>query len=100
MVQRPKKKQIQPLSGPEKAFGQALREVRRERELSQEKLALEAGFDRTYVSLVERGVKSPTVRAVVRLAEILKVLPSDLVLCMETHLGKGRKQEKKAGASV
>jgi len=70
------------------------------RELSQEKLALEAGFDRTYVSLVKRGVKSPTVRAVVRLAEILKVLPSDLVLRMETHLGKRRKPKEQPGSAA
>jgi transcriptional regulator with XRE-family HTH domain len=88
------KKQIQPLSGPERAFGQALREVRRERELSQEKLALEAGFDRTYVSLVERGVKSPTVRAVVRLAEVLQVRSSEIVRRMEAHLAGRQKAAK------
>jgi transcriptional regulator with XRE-family HTH domain len=29
--------------------------------VSQEQLALESGLDRTYVSLVERGVQSPTI---------------------------------------
>jgi len=62
----------QPQSGPEKAFGQALREFRKKTGLSQEQLALDADFDRTYISLLERGVQSPTLRTVVRLAEILE----------------------------
>jgi transcriptional regulator with XRE-family HTH domain len=93
------KKQIQPVSGSEKAFGQALRLIREERKLSQEKLALEAEFDRTYISLIERGVRSPTVRALVRLAEALKVRPSEMILRMEAHLAKGKKPEKKTPKS-
>ena len=81
-----KAKQIQPLSGSERAFGQALREIRRERKLSQEKLALEAGFDRTYISLIERGVRSPTVRAIVKLAGVLEIRPSEIIQRMEAHL--------------
>jgi len=81
-------KHIQPESGPEKAFGLALREIRQEKKLSQEALALESGFDRTYISLLERGVRSPTIRAVVRLAEILEVRPSEIVETMERHLGR------------
>ncbi len=85
-------KQIQPLAGPEKAFGKALREIRQEQKLSQEKLALDAGFDRTYVSLVERGVRSPTIRAVVKLAEVLNVAPSAVVRRMEEMLATGRRR--------
>ena len=81
-----KVQQIQPLSGSERAFGQALREIRRERKLSQEKLALEAGFDRTYISLIERGVRSPTVRAIVKLAGVLEIPPSEIIQRMEARL--------------
>ena len=94
MAQQWKKKQLQPVSGPEKAFGQALREIREKRKLSQERLALDAGFDRTYISLIERGVRSPTVRAVVRLAEVLKVRPSEIVRRMEAHLAGRQKYTK------
>lgn len=60
------------------AFGRAIRE-RREREgLSQEDLALRADLDRTYVSGVERGVRNPTVRSILRIAEALGVQPSAL----------------------
>jgi transcriptional regulator with XRE-family HTH domain len=77
---------IQPPSGPEKAFGQALREIRTSRKLSQEQLALESDFDRTYVSLLERGLQSPTVRTIVKLAATLDVMPSLMIRRMERIL--------------
>lgn len=85
MRQRPRK-QIQPGLGPEKAIGQAIREIRIECEMSQEQLAFECGFDRTYISLLERGIRSPTVRSLVQLAAVLKVRPSEILLRMETLL--------------
>lgn len=93
MAQRRRGRQVQPASGPEKAFGQALREVREGYGISQEQLGLEAGFDRTYISLVERGIRSPTVRTVVRLAEALKVAPSEMVRRMEVLLVRGRQRK-------
>ena len=83
LAQRPRKaarKQIQPEIGPEKAFGQALREIRKGKEVSQEQLGLDAGFDRTYISLIERGINSPTIRTVVKLAGVLKIAPSKIVV--------------------
>lgn len=85
MAQAPRK-HIHPHGGPLKAFGQALREVRNQREISQERLALECDFDRTYISLIERGVQSPTIRSVVKFADVLGVKPSALVLRMEEIL--------------
>jgi transcriptional regulator with XRE-family HTH domain len=76
-------RQIHPSPGPEKAFGQALREFRRARSISQEALGFESGFDRTYISLLERGVQSPTLRTVVKLADVLKVSPSEMIQRME-----------------
>ena len=72
-----------PRLGPEKAFGQALREIRMGKEISQEQLGLDAGFDRTYISLIERGINSPTIRTVVKLARVLQVPPSVIVARME-----------------
>lgn len=65
--------------GPEQAFGVALREFRRNRDVSQERLGLVAKLDRTYISMVERGLRSPTIRTVVILANALEVRPSELV---------------------
>jgi transcriptional regulator with XRE-family HTH domain len=89
LVQR-RSRHIHPVSGPEKAFGLALREIRRERDVSQEQLGFDAGLDRTYISLIERGVQSPTVRTVVRLADALEVAPSEMIRRMESVLAADR----------
>jgi transcriptional regulator with XRE-family HTH domain len=81
-----RRRHVHPESGPEKAFGQALQEFRKARQVSQERLGLTAGLDRTYISLVERGLRSPTIRTVVLLAEVLEVRPSEIVLRMEELL--------------
>jgi len=84
-------KQIRQPAGPNKAFGKALRQVRKSRNISQETLALEGDFDRTYISLMERGLRSPTIRTVVRLAEVLDVRPSEIVQEMEVLLPKWKR---------
>jgi DNA-binding XRE family transcriptional regulator len=65
------KKQVQPRSGPEKAFGDVLRTNRKKVGLSQERLAFESGFDRTTISLMERGLTSPTLRTMLRLCKLI-----------------------------
>jgi len=65
------------------AVGRAVREIREERGLSQERLGLDCRLDRTYVSGIERGVRNPTIWSLARLAEGLEVLPSELLLRAE-----------------
>ena len=62
-----------------KIVGRNVRRLREEAGLSQEKLALEAELDRTYVSGVERGVRNPTVTVVARIAKALKTEPDKLL---------------------
>jgi len=54
-----------------------LRKFRVERALSQEKLAVDAELDRTYVSSLERGLENPTVSVLDRLAGALSIHISD-----------------------
>lgn len=54
------------------AFGQNVAKVRTERGLSQDKLAEQANLDRTYVSGVERGVRNPGIKVVIRVARGLR----------------------------
>lgn len=60
-------------------FASNLRQIRAERELTQEKLADLAGIDRTYVSALERQVYSASLDTIERLAEVLDVAPSELL---------------------
>jgi transcriptional regulator with XRE-family HTH domain len=61
------------------AFGRVLRECRIKAAMSQEALALEAGVDRTYVSLLERGKRQPTLGMLFQLAAVLGVSAATLV---------------------
>lgn len=54
-------------------FGKKLGEVRRQKGISQEKLAELAGLHRTYVSSVERGKRNISIVNIEKLAEALGV---------------------------
>jgi transcriptional regulator with XRE-family HTH domain len=64
---------------PGLAFGKVLRVVRKEVGLTQEELGHAAGLDRTFVSMLERGERQPTVRVLFKLAAALKVQPVRLI---------------------
>ncbi|MBI6917208.1 MULTISPECIES: helix-turn-helix domain-containing protein [Pseudomonas] len=66
------------------AFGKALRARRKHAKLSQEQLALEAGIQRNYVSLIERGINQPTITIIFKLADALRCKPSSLIADVET----------------
>ena len=65
------------------AFGTVLRELRRERGLSQEQLGFESGYHRTHISFLERGVYGPSLEAIFHLAEALNTSPTELVKRVE-----------------
>ena len=52
-------KQIQPTDLKMRAIGTVVREFRKRAGHSQERLSGECGFDRTYISRVERGIIEP-----------------------------------------
>lgn len=64
---------------PSQAFGQAIREVRSERHLSQEDAALASGIDRAYYGHIERATKSPTLGTIWKIAAALESPPSELL---------------------
>ena len=55
------------------ALAKNIRTLRGGRGLSQERLALEAGVDRTLVSKIERMIANPTLAVLTRLAVVLEV---------------------------
>jgi len=63
-----------------KSFGQVLQQLRHDRKLSQEELGFASGYHRTYISLLERGHKSPSLRTIFELAQALKVEPSEVII--------------------
>ena len=63
----------------EQIFGNVLREIRLEKKVSQEKLAELSNLDRTYISLLERGLRQPTLTTLFKLASALNIRPRDLI---------------------
>lgn len=59
-------------------FGERVRELRKERGFSQEGFAAACGFDRTYISGIERGRRNPSLSAIEILAKALNVSVAEL----------------------
>lgn len=55
-----------------KKIGNKIRQIRREKAISQEKLALEANLNRAYVGYIERGERHPSIETVYKIAIALK----------------------------
>lgn len=70
----------------QRAFGVVLRQARHQAKLSQEALALEAGLDRTYISLLERGQRQASLATLFALAKPLQIEPHVFVLQVEDEI--------------
>ena len=66
-----------------KVFGSVLKLVRSGRNISQEKLAELCDLDRTYISLLERGLRQPSLTTIFKLCEALEIKPSELLSIIE-----------------
>jgi transcriptional regulator with XRE-family HTH domain len=64
-------------------FGIAVRQLRQERQLSQEELGHRTGLHRNHVGEIERAELSPTLNSVEVLADALGVTPSELIAFAE-----------------
>lgn len=70
-------------------FGKVFREARKRARLTQEQVALIAGLDRSFVSLIERGKKQPTIGVVFKLAAAVKTTATELVRLTEESAVNG-----------
>lgn len=64
-------------------FGKVLKELRLKKGLTQEELATDCNLDRTYISLLERGERQPTISTVFKIAEALGVSASSIIKQLE-----------------
>ena len=62
-----------------KAFGRTVRSLRKQRALSQEALAESSHLSRNYISDIERGVRNPSLLALVAIARALHVSLRDVL---------------------
>ena len=73
----------------EEIFGQILRTIRKKQKMSQEKLAFQSNLDRTYISMLERGIHQPTLNSLLSLAKALDMKTSELVGLVEEEIAGG-----------
>lgn len=59
-------------------FGERVREIRKEKDLSQEKLSFKADLHRTYIGMIERAEKNITLVNIEKIANALEVSINDL----------------------
>jgi transcriptional regulator with XRE-family HTH domain len=67
----------------EAILGKEIARIRERIGLSQEELAFRAEVHRTYISQLERGLKSPTVSVILKISSALKVSASSLLASIE-----------------
>jgi transcriptional regulator with XRE-family HTH domain len=90
-----RQRQIQPTDLKAKAVGVVVRELRERAGHSQERLSGECGFDRTYISRVERGIINPTVSRLWKIADALKTPLSQIAKRMELWIVNQERSPKK-----
>ena len=68
---------------PEEAFGKTMRNLRTKKGYSQEQLAHNSGLDRTFISLLERGQRQPSLTSIVSISASLGIPAHELVRLTE-----------------
>jgi transcriptional regulator with XRE-family HTH domain len=77
-----------------RAFARVLITVREEQGLTQEALAFDSGYHPKYISLLERGINSPSLTAILEIARALHITGADLVRRVENLLPGNRKRRR------
>lgn len=57
----------------QKKFGARIRDLRKQKRLSQEELAFRSGLHRTYISDIERGSRNVSIKNIEKIAKALDV---------------------------
>jgi transcriptional regulator with XRE-family HTH domain len=59
-------------------FGRRLRQIRRQKDLTQEQLAEAVGISVEFLSNMERGINAPSFETLEKLTQVLQVPPEEL----------------------
>ena len=70
------------------AVAELIKEIRHQRQLSQEKLADLANLDRTYISGIERGVRNITLESLESIISALSISKSEFFLALSSKLAQ------------
>lgn len=68
--------------------GSTIAELRKSKGMSQEVLSGLAGLDRTHYSKIERGLRSPTIDTLFKIAHALDMAPHEIVAAIELEVAE------------
>lgn len=69
-----------PKSSVHQKIAENIRELRKKKQITQERLALEANLNRAYIGYIERGERKPSVDTLAKLAKVLGVKLHELFI--------------------
>ncbi len=78
------------------AFGRAIRELRKNSGIAQERLAFESEVDRGYMSGLERGLHSPTLDTIMKLLWRMEISFADFATVFERELKRLKRSRPKS----
>lgn len=70
------------------AVAELIKEIRHQRQLSQEKLADLANLDRTYISGIERGIRNITLESLESIISALSISNTEFFLALSSKLSQ------------
>jgi len=68
-------------------FGEVLRVQRKVRKITQKELAVKVKLDKTYISMLERGVRKPSLEVAINIANTLEIPMAEIVSEVESLSG-------------
>jgi len=72
----------------EQSFATVLKRLRRQKNMNQENFGRQVGLHRTYISQLERGMKSPSLEVLYKIAKGMNIKLSWLMVLVEKELAK------------
>jgi len=71
-----------------KVIGKIIKKMRENKGLTQEVLSGLAGLDRTHYSKIERGLRSPTIETLFKIADALDIEPHEIMIEIEKSVNE------------
>ena len=71
-----------------KVIGKITKKMRENKGLTQEVLSGLAGLDRTHYSKIERGLRSPTIETLFKIADALDIEPHEIMIEIEKSVNE------------
>jgi transcriptional regulator with XRE-family HTH domain len=72
----------------EEAFGNVIKDLRNEKDISQEKLAEKCDLHLNFISLLERGINQPSITTIFSIAKAFGLKPEELIAKISKEYSK------------